>query len=145
MTFLLDINVLIALFDPDHLYHEAAHSWFNSLDGDDWASCPITENGVARILGNPNYPDTPGPPAVILSFLADFARRTDHVFWPDDVSLIDNEVLGRAANFSSKQVTDIYLLALAKQHGGKFATFDRRISAQAVVDGEKHLHLIDVG
>lgn len=30
MTFLLDINVLIALIDPAHVDHEAAHRWFEA-------------------------------------------------------------------------------------------------------------------
>ncbi|QSZ05957.1 hypothetical protein J3P71_13635 [Rhizobium leguminosarum] len=56
MTFLFDVNVLIALFDPHHLYHEPAHRWFRSLDRDSWATCPLTENGVARILGKSKLP-----------------------------------------------------------------------------------------
>ena len=28
MTFLLDVNVLIALIDPAHIQHDAAHGWF---------------------------------------------------------------------------------------------------------------------
>lgn len=143
MTFLLDVNVLIALFDPDHLYHEPAHRWLTSLNGNRWATCPLTENGVARILGNPNYPDSPGSPTLILSLLADFARSTNHEFWPDDVSLVDSKLIKPDAIFSPKQITDIYLLALAERHGGKLATFDRRIPATSIMDGEKFLHFID--
>ncbi|MGO7037154.1 TA system VapC family ribonuclease toxin [Rhizobium acaciae] len=144
MTFLLDVNVLIALFDPDHLYHEPAHRWFRSLDRDSWATCPLTENGVARILGNPNYPDSPGSPAEVLSFLADFAKLTNHVFWPDDISLVTSDLIDRTASFSPKQLSDIYLLALAKAHGGKLATFDRRIATAPVTDGAETLYLIEI-
>ena len=28
MTYLLDVNVLIALIDPGHVQHEIAHDWF---------------------------------------------------------------------------------------------------------------------
>lgn len=144
MTFLLDVNVLIALFDPDHLYHEPAHRWFSSLDHDSWATCPLTENGVARILGNLNYPDSPGSPVEILSLLADLSKLTNHVFWPDDVSLVTSDLIDRTTSFSPKQLSDIYLLALAKAHGGKFATFDRRMVTAHVTDGAETLHLIEI-
>ncbi len=52
---LLDVNVLLALFDPDHIHHEAAHRWFARSRESGWASCPLTENGVVRILSNPAY------------------------------------------------------------------------------------------
>jgi hypothetical protein len=28
VTFLLDVNVIIALIDPTHVDHDAAHRWF---------------------------------------------------------------------------------------------------------------------
>ena len=51
---LLDVNVLVALFDPDHVHHEAAHVWFAATRGAGWATCPLTENGVVRVLSNPS-------------------------------------------------------------------------------------------
>ena len=62
---LLDVNVLIALMDPRHVHHEQAHSWFAGSAPSAWATCPITENAVLRILGHPRYPNSPGPPAVV--------------------------------------------------------------------------------
>ena len=50
---LLDINVLVALFDPDHVHHELAHDWFADNRTRGWATCPITENGFGRVLSNP--------------------------------------------------------------------------------------------
>ncbi|MEA9444378.1 hypothetical protein SK355_03445 [Candidatus Fukatsuia symbiotica] len=49
MTFLLDVNVLIALIDPAHIQHDAAHNWFKKQGQQAWATCPLTENGVLRI------------------------------------------------------------------------------------------------
>ncbi|PJN94116.1 VapC toxin family PIN domain ribonuclease, partial [Amaricoccus sp. HAR-UPW-R2A-40] len=63
MIFLLDVNVLIALTDPAHVAHDDAHVWFAETGRHAWATCPITENGVLRILGNPKYPNSPGSPA----------------------------------------------------------------------------------
>ena len=44
---------------------------------------------------------------------------------------------------TSAQVTDTYLLALAKANSGKLATFDRRLSAAAVKGGKSALHVIE--
>lgn len=44
-TFLLDVNVLIALVDLAHVQHDAAHDWFGQLGHLAWATCPLTENG----------------------------------------------------------------------------------------------------
>ncbi|HEV2097412.1 MAG TPA: hypothetical protein VGR45_00645 [Stellaceae bacterium] len=52
MTFLLDVNLLIALIDPAHVGHDPAHHWFGATGAASWASCPLTENGVIRILGH---------------------------------------------------------------------------------------------
>ncbi|WP_075288971.1 TA system VapC family ribonuclease toxin [Pararhizobium arenae] len=144
MRYLLDVNVLIALFDPDHTHHEASHRWWESVGKMPWATCPITENGFARILGNPNYPDSPGSPDAALIRLMEFTAATDHVFWPDSISLLDKTLFNNDTAYFSRQVTDIYLLALARSNGGKLATFDRRINAAAVQGGVEALHIIAI-
>ena len=55
MRALLDVNLLIALLDPDHVFHERAHDWWEANRSAGWASCPLTENGVVRVMSNPNY------------------------------------------------------------------------------------------
>ena len=42
MIALLDVNVLVALFDPMHSNHEAAHEWFAENRAAGWATCPLT-------------------------------------------------------------------------------------------------------
>ena len=49
-TFLLDVNVLIALLDSSHVQHGAATRWFSAEGSNSWASCPITENGVISLM-----------------------------------------------------------------------------------------------
>ena len=51
MRALLDVNVLIALLDADHVHHARARTWLHDHSADGWASCPITQNGCARIRG----------------------------------------------------------------------------------------------
>lgn len=140
--FLLDINVLIALIDPSHVQHDRAHKWFASKGQSAWATCPITENGVLRIVGHARYPNFPGSPAAVAELLAKFCGRPGHSFWADDVSLLDRELVDRARLLDSGQVTDTYLLALARAHNGQLATFDQHLVSDAVIDGRQALHLI---
>ncbi len=140
--FLLDINVLIALIDPAHVQHNRAHAWFAAKGHKAWATCPLTENGVLRIVGHPRYPNSPGSPAAVAELLAEFRELPGHVFWPDDVSLLDRQQVNRARLLESAHLTDSYLLALARAHHGQLATFDQRLVTDAVVMGRERLHLI---
>jgi toxin-antitoxin system PIN domain toxin len=140
--FLLDINVLIALMDPSHIQHERAHEWFVEKGQRAWATCPFTENGVLRIVGHPRYPHSPGSPAKVAELLTAFRALPGHAFWPDDVSLLEQRNVNPARLLDSPQITDSYLLALAREHGGQLATFDQRVVTAAVADGPRALHLI---
>lgn len=142
MTFLLDVNVLIALIDPAHVGHETAHQWFDAEGKAAWATCPMTENGVIRIVGHPKYPNTPGSPAIVAEIVTQLRALAGHVFWPDDISLVDADHINAGEVLTSAQVTDTYLLALAVAHDGKLATFDRRFLVKAVKGGKTALHLI---
>ena len=142
MTFLLDVNVLIALIDPGHVAHDDAHDWFGSTGRRSWATCPITENGVIRIVGSPRYANSPGSPSVVAEMVGKLRNLPSHNFWSDDVSLVDADNVDPAKVLTSAQVTDTYLLALAKARGGRLATFDRRLSTEAVKGGKSTLHVI---
>jgi len=63
---------------------------------------------------------------------------SDHVFWPDDISLLDVQLIVRDRILGPNQLTDIYLLALAVTHGGRLATFDRAIPLAAVRGAQAH-------
>ena len=142
MTYLLDVNVLVALIDPSHVQHDAAHDWFAKLGKKSWATCPLTENGVMRIIGHARYPNSPGTPAAVAQLMVGLCALPGHLFWPDDISLLDADKIDASRILSSAQVTDSYLLALACAHGGKLATFDRRLVVDAVRGGARGLHLI---
>ena len=142
MTFLLDINVLIALIDPAHISHEAAHAWFELEGRRSWATCPLTENGVLRIVGHPKYPNTPGPPMIVADVIRALRNVSGHVFWGDTISLFDQTYTDVSQVLTSAQITDSYLLSLAAAQAGKLATFDRRLSVNATKVGKTALYLI---
>jgi toxin-antitoxin system PIN domain toxin len=128
---LLDVNVLIALLDADHASHDSAVDWFTKHARKGWASCPITQNGCIRIMSNPNYPK-PLPVQAVIERLADACRQNIHDFWSDDVSLLNSEVVDATRIHGPRQLTDIYLLALAVQNEGRLVTFDSGIPLSAV-------------
>jgi len=142
MTFLLDVNVLIALIDPGHVQHDTAHEWFAGKGKQSWATCPLTQNGVLRIVGQARYPNSPGTPAAVCALMSALVALPGHAFWPDDLSLLDDSKVDATRLLTSAQVTDTYLLALAVAHKGRLATFDRRLVANAVHGGAKALQLI---
>lgn len=141
-VFLLDVNVLVALVDPAHVQHDQAHDWFGRVGRRGFATCPITENGLLRIIGHPKYPNSPGSPSVVAGALAAFRAMPGHAFWPDKISIVDTRHVDSARLSSHAQVTDTYLLALAHAHGGRLATLDRRLVVDAVPGGAKFLEII---
>lgn len=142
MIFLLDVNVLIALIDPRNTHHFAAHQWFSQIGQHSWATCPLTENGVLRVVGNPRFPNFPGSILAVANSLDSLLGLPGHHFWPDDISLLDRQKIDLTRLLNSSQVTDSYLLALAIAHGGQLATLDRRLIPDAVPNGAQSLHLI---
>jgi hypothetical protein len=139
---LLDVNVLIALCDGDHPLRPATKAWFMEHAGRGWATCPLTENAVLRILGNSGYPGGPGSPAAVRPLLAALCALPGHVFWADDISMAAEPDLISLAGASSKELTDIYLLALAVRHGGWLCTLDHGIRADSVAGGPEAIRVV---
>jgi uncharacterized protein len=137
---LLDVSVLIPLLQKNHIYFDRAHQWWSANRTEGWASCPLTQNGFLRIVPQLRLS---GPMVVsdALDLLFDLIAATDHAFWPDDVSLLDERLIDRNHVLGPKQLTDIYLLALAVKHGGRLVTFDRAIPVGAV-RGAQADHLV---
>jgi toxin-antitoxin system PIN domain toxin len=142
MRALLDVNVLLALFDSDHVDHERARRWLGDEIGGGWASCAITQNGFVRIVSQPQYP-SPVPVTEAAARLLRATGSEHHAFWPCDLSLLDGDRIDRSRVHGPRQVTDVYLLSLAVHHGGRFVTFDGRIPLEAV-PGATPDHLVVV-
>jgi uncharacterized protein len=111
---LLDVNVLLALLDSDHVDHDRAHEWLDREIGTGWASCPITENGFVRIISQPRYPN-PISPAEAVNLLGNARAGGAHEFWSCDISILDREVIRSEHVHGPRQVTDTYLLALVRE------------------------------
>ena len=123
---LLDINVLIALFDEDHTHHAAASEWLEDNIVYGWASCPLTQNGCIRIMSQPRYPNAVYVTEIVAR-LKKAVSTKHHSFIPDNISLLNSDIIQQERLLSPRQLTDIYLLALAVENECRFITFDRTI------------------
>lgn len=122
---LADTNVLIGLTDPMSRFHQLAHAWLARQQDAGWATCPITENGFVRITTNPSYASGQLSFPTAVQLLRSLKNLSGYRFISDDYSLFEPD--GEDFNISGhNQVTDLYLLELAKRHGMKLATFDHR-------------------
>lgn len=129
MIHLLDVNPLIALAWPSHVHHAVAQGWFRRKGRKGWATCPLTQTGFVRISSNPKFIDGAVSPSEAVALLTQVMFGTQHEFWPDDLSVAEADNISWSHVFGHRQVTDAYLLALAKHHNGKLATLDEGIAA----------------
>ena len=141
MRSLLDVNVLIALLDAEHVHHDAARDWMRENIRHGWATCPITQNGCFRIMAQPGYPHRV-PSSLVAERLREATATNHHRFWTDDVSLLEAETVDWRRIIGPRQITDVYLLALAVEHQGRFVTFDARIAPDVVRGGSESYCLI---
>lgn len=120
MKTLLDANLLVALLVDDHVHHDRAEQWLSDLDGE-FASCPITEGALIRIV-------LQGGGTVVGALESLGSLRTNHrfEFWPDDLPYGSVDMTGVIGH---RQVSDAYLAGLARSREGSLATFDRGLVA----------------
>ncbi len=131
MPSLLDINVLIPLLDENHSKHPAVADWFTRHVEDGWTSCPLTQNGFVRIMSQPSYPNRLDIGEAARK-LRDAVSTPYHQFLADDISLLDNALVDANNLSGPRQITDVYLLALAVAHGIQLVTLDKRLPLNAV-------------
>jgi toxin-antitoxin system PIN domain toxin len=134
---LLDVNVLIALAWPNHQFHRVATSRLES-GRDRWATCALTKLGFIRLSSNPAVVSDPPSPAVAASLLKAMIRDSQHVYLDSLPSPVEKDLFTKI--LGNKQVTNVYLLDLARRHVATFVTFDARLkhwAAHAAAPGAK--------
>jgi uncharacterized protein len=142
MRALLDVNVLLALFDAQHIHHNQALTWWTDNRRAGWASSPLTQNGFIRVISSPRYRH-PRAFADAIALLRAQIAQPGHAFWPDDISIADPDVVDHSRLLGPNQITDVYLLALAVKNAGFLVTFDRSVPIRAVRGAEtKNLTII---
>lgn len=128
MSYLFDVNVLIALLWPPHEGHTRVQRWFAQNARHGWATCAMTQAGFIRIVSNPLFSRQVISPLDALQVLEGSLKHPSHQFWTEDIGV------GKAlAQFGSRlvghrQITDAYLLALAIHRKGKLVTLDAGVA-----------------
>jgi len=64
--------------------------------------------------------------------LSEFIKNTRHEFWTDEISILDDALFDLNRVHGPKQLTDLYLLALATKNKGRLVTLDQGIPLSAV-------------
>ncbi len=124
---LLDVNVLIALAWPNHQFHLAATERLNH-GKERWATCSLTELGFIRLSSNPRVVGVSRSPMQSGSLLAQMLADDRHVFLAELPSPVSQKLAVQWPSIlGHKQVTDCYLLQLARFHGASFLTFDGKL------------------
>jgi toxin-antitoxin system PIN domain toxin len=136
---LLDVNVLVALFQPDHVHHDLAHDWFAHNRRAGWATCPVTETGLVRLLANSRFHTGGIAVSAVVERLRRFRSDPAHEWWEANISLADPALFELTAIQGHRQVTDVYLAGLAHARGGKLVTFDRAVLWNAVIGAKPSL------
>lgn len=143
MRSLLDVNVLIALLDANHVHHGVCTRWLERHIDQGWASCPLTQNGCVRILSQASYPNAVAA-AEVAERLYEATQGAGHAFWPDSISLLGPNRIDWPNLLSGRHLTDAYLIALAAANRGRFATLDHNVPVRAVIGADDaHVVVID--
>jgi uncharacterized protein len=142
-TSLLDINVLLASVDQDHVAYRKVHSWLDQLDSKPWATCPLTQAGFVRIISRQGFHPNAMSVDEAFQMLADITLRPGHRFWPLDITLAEAVQPFQDRLVGHRQVTDAYLLGLAIRNKGHLITLDRGVSALAGNEFAKYVTVLE--
>lgn len=123
-----DVNVLLALTNRSHQHFRPASEWFLACAA--FATTPVTELGLVRLLLNPAVTGQPVDTATALEALRRLRAHERHSFLADSTSLADLAI-DSVGLVGHNQVTDFHLLNLAVSCGARLVTFDRRLGPRA--------------
>jgi uncharacterized protein len=114
VSYLLDVNFLIACGWQSHANHVRASRWLSRAKS--FATTPVSEMGFLRVSLSPafgaHFEDA-------IAALEAIVRTRGHRFVRDDTRAASLPIVT-----TSKDVTDAQLVHLARRHRLKLATFD---------------------
>ena len=141
VKYLVDVNVLIALTDEEHVHHKRAMRWFDASGHRDWGVCAFSEAGFLRVVANPKAGSRSVGEATEL--LARLRKHRGYRFWPMVEGWATLAAPFRERVFGHQQITDAYLLGLAVREGGVLVTMDKAIRYMAGTQYGKHVLVLE--
>ncbi len=137
---LVDVNVLVALCLSTHQHHRAAHRFLREVTGR-WATCPITEAGLVRLLLNPAVTGSPRTITQVIGVVAGVRQDPRWMYLADDTTLTEPLVDLRILT-GHQQVTDVHLVNLAARYGAVLVTFDTALPTWLSPADRRHVRVI---
>ena len=116
---LFDVNALVALTLTTHQHHRAAHDYLKARVA--WATCPMTEAALIRLLMNPAVVGSRRRAGDVMSVVAGFRADPRWTLLADHTTLATPHI-NTAVLMGHQQVTDLHLVILAASHGTRLAT-----------------------
>lgn len=123
---LLDVNVLLALVWPNHQHHGDANRWFERESRFGWATTSITQLAFIRLSSNSKFSPFAVGPIEAARMMKRMSEHPEHQFW-DTPQILEPEIFSRSTG--PQQVTDAFLVEVARQRNGRLVSFDRKLTA----------------
>lgn len=142
IRFLLDVNLLVAMHLPGDREYERVQHWFARIGSQSFATCAITQAGFVRVSSLLAIKDRPIDFSETSTSLRLLASLPGHFFWPMDLPYLEATAPFQPRMHGYRQITDAYLLGLARHHGGKLATLDRGILHVAGPEFRDYVELV---
>ena len=122
MLHLFDGNVLVAMMLPDHPHHQRVHHWLATVREDAFATCSVTEGTLLRL-----HIQFAGDKSIDAAWkaIASIHAHPRHRFLADGFSYIEVNPVRLTGH---RQITDAWLVELAKRHDAKLATLDEGLA-----------------
>lgn len=139
--YLLDTNILIPLLWPNHTSQVKVLKWFRANAESSFATCSLTQAGFLRITTTPAAMKVVYKLHEAKQLLFECTKRPGHKFLQTNISIFEAMAPFEKRMQGAKQITDAYLLGIARHHGAKLATFDKAIKSLA---GPEHAHFVEL-
>lgn len=137
ISYLPDVNILVALSDTEHVGHHAAVTWHHSIGAARFFLCAVTEAGFVRLMANPLIGEESMGDAILLlrkiAALPNVANLEVASSWLELVDPLRQRIHGY------RQVTDALLLGLAIRHDAVLVTLDQKVQALAGLEFKSNL------
>jgi toxin-antitoxin system PIN domain toxin len=139
--YLVDVNVLVALGDQDHVHHKLAMRWLDGVIDGSWGSCAFSQAGFMRIMSNPRLRGFTMAQAT--EVLASLGCHAKYRYWPINQSWVELSGPFEGRIFGHQQITDACLLGLAIRGGGVLVTMDKGIQFLAGTAYKNHVLVLE--
>ena len=138
---LLDVNVLVALTDKEHIHHTPVTAWFDRQGSVAWGMCAFTETGFLRVVTRPAIGALSVREAT--EVLKRLATHHGYRLWSLTEPWSTVAAPFKARVFGHQQITDAYLLGLAVKEGGILVTLDKALSHLAGSEFSRNLLVLE--